>query len=1127
MHPTPRPPGSSPRPGGSTAWCALVVVLLSLWLVMDGAQAQSGSSQLFGEVRDASNLAVPDAAVTAKVLDTGIEFATTTNSRGEFHLLGMPSGRYLVTVRKPDFKTYERTGIRLRVGDRLSVNVQLELGQVFDSVEVNAAPPLMETSTGAISFVVEEQRVEALPLDGRNFIPLTALLPGVALPRGSSFPRINGSRPRTSEYIYDGVSVLQPEPGQVAFYPVIDAIEEFRVSTNSFSAEWGRANGGVIQVSHKAGTNEFHGSLFEFFRHETLNARNLFAVDGPKPLFRRNQYGAVMGGPMVRNRTFFFADYQGSSLRTGQVHISTVPTARQRAGIFDEAVAGIVPAIYDPDTTTRTDGGILREPFPGNHVPLSRFDPVAAAVLDRYPLPNVSTLSGGPAVANNFRRTGSEKQAQEQFGLRLDHYLNTRHRFFGRYSYLRDDSDPVSPLPDGSGELRSVAIGASLTRADALVVEHSWSISPSTLHQARFGFSSRRLLRDALRTGLTPSDSLGLLGIPVSSFADVLPVFRVDGYQQIGPTTNSNADFSTSVTQLVDTLSLLRGGHSLKLGVDLRRERLNVLQPPNPTGLFRFTTPFSGLPGDTASGSSVASLMLGQVESFSIDIQDAKLRPRATIAEFYVQDDWKVSPRLSLNLGLRYTLNYPSTEVNDRGAVFDLQSEQLRFLGKDGFPRAARRLHKGDFGPRVGIAYRFGDSAVLRAGYGVSWFEMAGITTPFTTPFFPFLQTVGESSLDNVDPAFALNAGPSVVAVPPGPDAGLGQGVFGVDRDKGSGYAQQWNLSLQRALGRDYSVEFAYVGSKLTRLGVPNTNLNQLFPDQLALGPALLEQVPNPFYGEIPAWSSLGQETISRAQLLRLYPRFTAVSLYRNNIGHSIYHGFQSWFEKRFSSGLTATAAYTFSKLIDDASSVFSATVLTGPVTNFPVADSHNRALERDLSAGDIPHVFSASFVYELPFGSASQGWRRALVGNWRLAGIVRAQSGIPIPVSQQPNLNSFAGFGTQRPNRVADPALPSGEQTTARFFRTEAFTATPQFSLGTSSRHPVRGPGYGTFDLMLGKTLAVSERVAAEFRAEVFNLTNTPPWGEPNGDFGSAGFGSITSAGDPRVFELVLKLRF
>jgi hypothetical protein len=420
---------------------------------------------------------------------------------------------------------------------------------------------------------------------------------------------------------------------------------------------------------------------------------------------------------------------------------------------------------------------------------------------------------------------------------------------------------------------------------------------------------------------------------------------------------------------------------------------------------------------------------------------------------------------------------------------------------------------------------------VIRAGYGLTWIEQAGITTPFTTPSFPFIETVGQRSLDNINPAFVLSSGPTVQITEPNPDSGLGQGVFGVDRHNGSGYAQQWNLMLQQTFGQNWSVEAGYLGSKLTRLGVPDVNLNQLTVDQLALGPQLTQLVPNPYFGQIPPSSSIGGPRIARQQLLRPYPRLTTVSLYRNNIGNSVYHSFQGRVEKRFSQGLTFTTAYTFSKLIDDASSVFDAAILTGPVANFPVADSFNRKLERDLSNGDIPHIFSSGFVYELPVGKGRRvdlgGWLQLLLGDWQLAGIIRLQSGIPVVVTQATNFNSFAGFGTQRPNRNSDPKLPAEQRTTARYFDTAAFGTAPQFTIGNSSRNPVRGPDYRTADVMVGKTFALTERFRLEFRAEAFNLTNTPPLGNPNGNFGTVAFGTITTAGDPRVFEFVLKLHF
>jgi hypothetical protein len=463
--------------------------------------------------------------------------------------------------------------------------------------------------------------------------------------------------------------------------------------------------------------------------------------------------------------------------------------------------------------------------------------------------------------------------------------------------------------------------------------------------------------------------------------------------------------------------------------------------------------------------------------------------------------------------------------------VFNLETQQLDFLGADGRSRSVRKLEKANFGPRVGLAYRFSGSLVFRAGYGLTWIEQAGITTPFTTPLFPFVQTLGQQSLDNLYPAFVLSSGPTVRLREHHRDSGLGQGVFGVQGDNGSGYAQQWNATLQKTMGSNWSVEAGYLGSKLTRLGVPDVNLNQLTTEQLALGPTLLEQVPNPWFGEIPADSPLGRPTVPRTQLLRPYPRFTTVALYRNNVGHSTYHSLQFRVEKRLSAGLIFTAAYTFSRLIDDAGAVFDAAILTGPVTNFQAADSHNKRLEKDVSTGNMPHVFASGFAYDLPFGKGRarplNGWRNGLAGGWQVGGIMRAQSGSPVAVTQATNQNAFAGFGIQRPNRIADPTLPSEERRTGRWFNTAAFAQAAAFTIGNSSRNPVTGPGYRTCDVMAGKMFPIGERVRAEFRAEAFNITNTPPLGSPNGSFGTAAFGTITTALDPRVFEMVWKIHF
>jgi hypothetical protein len=1065
----------------------LIFSFAGLILLSAPAFAQAGRAELFGAIQDPAGLPVPKAKVEAEDQATMARYATITGERGDYHLLGLPAGQYVLTVELPGFRIHRQSGITLRLADRTALDVTLEVGQPSQSVDVTAAAPLAQTASGEMSLNVPEKIIATLPLDGRNFIPLVTLSPGVALPSGQFLPRIDGSRPRTNEYIYDGISVLQPEPGQVVFYPIIDGMAEFKLNVNAYSPEYGRSNGGTVMVIGKSGSNALHGSLFEFFRNDALNARNLFAQPGPNPEFRRNQYGLTLGGPIQQNKTFFFVDWQGTRLRTGITRFSVVPTLAQRAGIFTQAV-------FDPASSPRIQ-------FPNNTIPLNRLDPIAAEILQHYPLPNV-------AGANNYVRTATEPDNQDQADFRIDRYIGEKHRIFARYSFFHDDDNPVTPLPDGSGSLTSGVIGHAITRGDALAGDYDWVLSPTALNQFRAGYSRRDLNQTSLQNG-----GIGVPGLPANSFASVLPIFTVAGFQQIGPTTSANSNFTTSITEFLDTFTLARGRHTLKLGADIRREALDVLNPPNPTGSFAFSTTGTNSSTVSGSGNALASLLLGQVNAFTIDIQKQVIQSRAHIAESFLGDDWKVSPRLTLNIGTRYTLNFPSTEVHNQGAVFNLGTQVLDF------PHTARALECCDFGPRVGLAYRAGDRWVIRSGYGMVFFEQSGITTPFTIPQFPFVQTLGQQSADNVNAAFALSNGPTVQVTEPNPNSGLGQGVFGVDRNNGSGYSQQWNFTVQRTIGKDWNLEAAYLGSKNTRLGIPDANINQLPSQDLSMGAALLTKVANPYFGQIPASSSLGGATVAQQQLLRPYPRFTTVALFRDNVGNSKYNAATAKVEKRLARGLTVNASFTFSKLLDDASSVFSQTIFTGPVLNSTgAADAYNRHLEKDVSSGDIPLVFALGWVYDIP-----RFWK---IKGWQIAGLVRLQSGDAVAVTQATNNNSSLGFAVQRPNRIADPNQLDG-RSVAKYFNTAAFTAAPQFVIGTSSRNPVRGPGLQNADLMIGKTFRLREQVNLEFRAEAFNVSNTPPLADPNGSFGSAAFGSITSAGNPRDFEFVAKLHF
>jgi hypothetical protein len=866
--------------------------------------------------------------------------------------------------------------------------------------------------------------------------------------------------------------------------------------------------------------------LFEYFRNEDLNARNYFAPAGRKPEYRRNLYGATLGAPIVHDKLFFFGDYQGVKQLIGVTRISTIPTLAMRQGIFTG-----VSKIFDPTTTQTVAGKFVRQEFPNDMINIP-FDSAAKALLARFPTP---TTSG---AANNYTRTANDSDHQNQFDVRVDGVFRTRDRAFGRYTYYNEVELPVAPLPDGSGAITGTVLGTggvvglSNVLGQQAVFNETHTFSARLLNVFALGYTRRGNTIVGPSLGTTASEALGIPGIPTNAtFNNALPLFTLTGIQQLGPSASTFSAFQTGVWQIVDALNFTKGPHAIKAGIDFRWYQLNAVSPPNPTGSFAFTTTGTDQQGLTNSGNSVASFLLGQVDTFSIDLQESKIRPRDMIEEYFVQDDWKVSQRLTLNVGARWTLHFPSVEKNNQGAVFNLATQQLDYLGQNGISRSARELHYDNVAPRIGLSFLATPQTVVRSGYGIVFIDQSGITTPFTTPQFPFIQNVQQKTQDSVNAAFALSSGPSVAPIPLTPNAGLGQSVYTARKTAGSGYVQQWNLAVQRAITNNMSAEIAYVGSHIVHVGIPDSNLNQLTADQLAQGAPLLTQVNNPYFGQIPILSSIGTKTVSQAQLLKPYPRFLNVATYRNNSGTTNYNAIQGKVEQRFSHGVSFLFAYTHSKLIDDASSVFSTTVLSSPNSSSLVAaDTFRPYLERDSSSGDMPNVTSSSGIYDLPAGRghnfASTGVGNALLGGWSLNTILSLQSGMPVTVTQATNNNSFAGFALQRPNIVGNPKLPASQRTPAHYVNTAAFATVPQFVIGTASRNPVRGPAYRDLDFALVKHTKFVEQTDLELRAEMFNITNTPAFSQPNGSFGSTAFGSITSTTtDPRVVQFALRL--
>src|SRR6187397_691874 len=759
---------------------AICLVVACAWCVAASpADAQTAAGEITGLVRDQAGAAVSGATITVTETRTNRQRNTVSTGDGIYTAPSLAPGEYRLDLELAGFTPLRREGVRLATGEKARIDFDLTVGDVRELVTVVADAPMMRAETASLGTVVENEQVMQLPLNGRLFIMLAAIAPGVALPPNSVLPRINGGRPRTNEYLFDGISVLQPEPGQLAFYPIIDAIQEFKIESNSPPAEFGRFNGGVVNLTTKSGTNDYDGNVFEFFRNESLNARNYFQQRNPaKPDYRRNQYGGMFGGPIGKNRTFFFVDYQGQRQSIGRTVTSNVPTLAERSGVFRQN-------IYDPSTTV----GNTRQPFLNNTIPRSSMDPVALSLLDRYPLPTNS------ATANNYSRTANEIDDQDQGDVRIDHKFATgRDQAFGRYTYFSGHAEPVTAFPDGSGTILagSVAVGPQDTAAWAFASNYQRTFSSNLLNELRIGDTRRSVQRSAVALAGPAGAALNIPGIPSNAqFPNTMPAFAPNGYQQLGSPSNTASDFSTSVTQIADSLTWLKGRHTMKAGLDWRWERLDVIQPPFPTGSFAFTTVGSDLPGVANTGNAFASFLLGQVQTFAIDLQQPEIQERAHFQEYFFQDDWKAGTRLTINAGLRYTFNFPSTEINGQTAVFNVETRQLEYPGTE----PVRPLKKNNFGPRLGAVYRVTDKTVVSSGYGLVWIEMAGITTPFTTPTFPFLQEATLRTLDNISPAFILANGPTTAPIDHTPTAGLGQGVFTVDAGLGSGYAQQWNAS--------------------------------------------------------------------------------------------------------------------------------------------------------------------------------------------------------------------------------------------------------------------------------------------------------------------------------------------
>ncbi len=1088
----------------------LVLFTSSLW-------AQAGTAELNGNVSDASGAVVVNARVTAANAETGISREAVTSGTGGYVITLLPPGNYNLSVEAPGFRKTVQNNVELQVNQRAEVNFTLQLGQVSETVEVTAAAPLLESQSSSLGTVVNTQLTSELPLNGRNFVQLATLSPGV---NGTGFSVSgtimsgtrpddhrpgteifsNGNREGSNDFLYDGIDNNDRLTLSIVLRPGVEAIKEFKVQTNLFSADQGRNSGAVVDVVTKSGTNALHGSAFEFLRNSAMDARNFFNRRGtPFPSFRYNQFGGSFGGPVVlpkmyngRNKTFFFVDYEGFRRTAQQTLTLTVPTLAMRRGDF----SALPVRIYDPATTAVSGSSYTRQQFPNNMIPANRFDPVTAKLINAYPAPQTSALT------NNYLANLSQVQTWDQGDVRFDHQFTSNDTFFARYSIQKTDTTVPNTFPPSTvagiphpiqlGNEDSFA-GVSSTPVQQAVASYTHVFGPRLINDLRVGFNRFRV--DYTQAGATPNEPLGvLLGVPnanPNANQTAVPIFSPSNYTGIGQSRSLPIYRRENTFEELDNVTWTRGSHTVKFGIDVRRRQITEYQTNRGNGRFNFSTGFTAQPGMN-SGDSIASLLLGYPSLYEQDYGLVWPGIRGIETGAYIADDWRVNRKLTLNIGMRWEYYSPYSEVANRWANFDLATATLKVAGQNGVGSTAGvQGDWKDFAPRFGFAYQAFEHTVVRGGFGLYYNPNGNggalLRLNRQAPFGPVLsitpgdQVLGPRVSDGFPPTPTVNF--NSLGAPTG-------NVISIPGNLKQAYAEQFNITVEHEVSPLSTLfKFAYVGNLGRRLG-NGFNANQPIP-----GPGSTTS-RRPFFGVRPA---LGDIT------------------YYVSDGLSNYHAFQFTAEKRLSAGLNGLVGYTWAHSIDTVATDF------GGGTGTP-QDPRCRSCDRGNSAFDLRHRLTAAFTYRLP-GFGLKGFTGAILGGWQTNALLQWQTGLPYT----PQLNNSTTNGTgSRPDRIGSGGLPSGQRSITHWFDQTAFTTPPIYTYGNAGRDILFGPGRTNLDASLFKDFRPLERLTVQFRTEAFNVLNHPQFGQPNATIGSGSVGQITSpVGNPRQLQVALRLVF
>jgi Carboxypeptidase regulatory-like domain len=1053
--------------------------------------AQSTDGRIVGTVSDQTKGVVPGAQVTITNLDTSRSRQVTAGADGAYAVTNLPVGNYEVSVEAQGFKRFLRKPVILTVDQTARVDALLEPGQITESITVEGGAPLIASESSAVGQVVNNTTIVDLPLNGRNFISLGLLTPGttganpnastVRSRSGGAALTANGQRADHNNYLLDGVDNNETNLGLAVLVPSVDAIQEFKVQTSNYSAEFGRGAGAVINVAIKSGTNQLHGTVFEFVRNDIFDSRNAF-VTSKDPL-RRNQFGFSAGAPVYvpqiydgRNKTFWFFNYEGLRERRGKTSRLVVPTDAQRAGDFSG-----LPTIYDPLNVSAGS----RVPFANNRIPGERLSPIASKILALYARPNSSG-------AYNYVRPLSDPTDGDQIHVRFDHSFSAADQVMVRLSHSDRSEGSKSPMFNSTTTDNHPRGG---------VVTYTRLLSPSIVNEARFGV--QRYFWQYLPEGIG-EDHVSEFGLPVFGVPKEVmryPVVSITNIAGFGGLSTIPVNRAENTYQWSDSLSISRGRHAMKLGGDFRIFQFNNRQPQTVTGNYTFTGAFTGVRGSQYSN-GLADFLLGLPYQQSI-LNMTGYHPqyiRNNRMNLFIQDDVQIGNRLTLNIGLRYELEGAWSDKYDRWAYFDFASGQVVYpraaaMSFTSFPYPARfddissitQPHHG-FAPRFGLAFRpFGNSStVIRSAYGIFWAQSVmnpiGNTAGTAPPYF-LRQTLtsGTTSPElafgvfpNADPSALLPAQPSFFTLNP--------------KTFRSGYVQQWNFGIERQLFQDIALKASYVGSK-------GTHLEMRYGANAALPPAA-----------------------GAVQTRRQFPLFGSMTVSAPD-AYSTYHSLQISTEKRFSKGLLFLAGYTWSKALDLASQWggFAS-------ENLMPQDPLRWYLDKGRSAHDLRQRFTLSYVYQLPFRFRSRVVSSVLAG-WESSGVISFQTGFPFTVQASgdiPNIGS--GTTNTRADLVGNPRVDT--PTVNRWFNTEAFARPAAYTYGNSGRNILDGPGVRNLDLTIMKRIRIAEGHSLQLRLEAFNAFNHPNYSMPDASVGSTTIGSINGATD-REMQVGLKYIF